>query len=83
MEGSLLKLKHKPATFSSWKKRYFRVNPTDETLCYYESEKEAQAQAGEGKEVVPRKSFEVGHILKVDRVFVLVYVFVLMCVHVM
>ena len=48
------------------------MNPTDETLCYYESE----------KEVVPRKSYEVGHILKVDRVYVLVYVFVLMCVHV-
>ena len=55
------------------------MNPTDETLCYYESEKEAQAQAGEGKEVVPRKSYEVGHILKVDS---RVYVLVLMCVHV-
>ena len=45
------------------------MNPTDETLCYYESE----------KEVVPRKSYEVGHILKVDS---RVYVLVLMCVHV-
>jgi len=63
IEGTLLKLKHKPSTFSSWKKRYFRVYPEDETLRYFNTEKEASAENAK-----PLKVFEVGHILKVHSV---------------
>ena len=60
IEGYLLKLKHKPSTFSSWNKRYFKVNPEAETLVYFNSEKDATSNAG-----MPSKVFKLSHIAKV------------------
>ena len=60
MEGYLYKLKHKPSTFSSWNKRYFKIEPNNETLCYYENEKESTEGVKKALKV-----FELGHILKV------------------
>lgn len=60
IEGYLLKLKHKPSTFSSWNKRYFKVDPATETLSYFDNEKDASLDT-----VPPCKVFKLGHVAKV------------------
>lgn len=59
-EGYLLKLKHAPSTFSSWNKRYFKVDPQNEILSYFNTEKDAYKY-----NATPRKVFKLGHISKV------------------
>ena len=59
-EGYLLKLKHSPSTMSSWNKRYFKVDPQNETLSYFNTEKDAYSCNS-----TPRKVFKLSHISKV------------------
>ncbi len=34
-EGFLFKLKHKPSSFGSWNKRFFKIDPIENTFKYY------------------------------------------------
>ena len=36
-EGFLYKLKHKPSNFGSWNRRYFKIDPIENTFKYYKS----------------------------------------------
>lgn len=36
-EGYLFKLKHKPSNFGSWNKRFFKIDPIENTFKYYKS----------------------------------------------
>lgn len=58
VEGYLDKLKHKPSSISSWNRRFFKVDPSSESLLYYKSE----------KATAPLKVFKLKNILKVQSV---------------
>lgn len=60
MSGSLLRLKNKPSTFSSWDSRFVRINSGREELEFFSSEKDQYLE--------PLQSLSLAHICRAQSV---------------
>lgn len=60
VSGSLLRLKNKPSTFSSWDSRFLKVNPAREELEFYPAEKDQYHE--------PLQTLPLAHITRVQAV---------------
>ena len=65
--GSLLRLKNKPSTFSSWDSRFLSVHPPSESLLFFSSEKDRDRH-DKDKDVEPLQSLPLSKINKVQGV---------------